>query len=226
MDSSIASMRSALRSFGRYVPKSIVLDLMQRGQEIALGGEKREMTIFFSDIEHFTPVAESFSVEKITAWLEEYFAILSETILKRQGTIDKFIGDGLMAFWGAPVALPDHAEQACEAALECQRRLQILNEERTKQGLPPFYTRIGINTGTVFVGNVGTVERMDYTVIGDAVNLAARLEEMNKVYQTRILIGEETKAKLSPRFALRSLGIAEVRGKKEKMQVYELLDRK
>lgn len=223
MDESIAAMRSALRSFSRYVPKDIALELIRNGQEIVLGGEKREITIFFSDIKEFTSVSETLSVEKLISLLEEYFAVFSQTILSRNGTIDKYIGDGIMAFWGAPHPVPDHADQACLAALYCQSHLKALNEKRTQDNLPPFFTRIGINTGTALVGNLGTIERMNYTAIGDAVNLASRLQGINKIYQTKIILGEETQAKLSANFVVRPLDIVEVKGKKIKTKIYELM---
>ena len=223
MDSSIAAMRSALRSFSHYVPKEIVLELIRKGQEITLGGEKKEVTIFFSDIEEFTSVSEELSVEELTPLLEEYFGILSETILSGKGTIDKYIGDGIMAFWGAPQPLPDHANEACLAALRCQSQLKKLNDKRIRSRLPPFFTRIGINTGVALVGNLGTMERMNYTAIGDAVNLASRLQTINKSYKTRIIIGEETQSKLTLPFVVRPLDIVEVRGKKNKTKIFELM---
>lgn len=223
MDSSIASMRSALRSFSHYVPKDIALGLLEKGKDIVLGGEKREITVFFSDIEEFTTVSEVLSVEKLSSLLEEYFSVLSETILSEHGTIDKYIGDGIMAFWGAPKSLSDHAPQACLAALRCQNRLKILNDKRLAEHLPPFFTRIGINTGTAFIGNLGTIERMNYTAIGDCVNLASRLQNINKVYHTKIIIGEDTQAQLPSTFISRPLDIVEVRGKKQKTKIYELL---
>lgn len=223
MDSSITAMRSALRSFSHYVPKDIALELIEKGQEIVLGGEKKEITVFFSDIEEFTSVSEILSVEKLTSLLEEYFAILSKIILSEKGTIDKYIGDGIMAFWGAPHALTNHPDQSCIAALRCQSHLKTLNDKRLAQNLPPFFTRIGINTGTAFIGNLGTNERMDYTAIGDCVNLASRLQNVNKIYHTRIIIGEDTKTKLTTPFALRPLDIVEVKGKKNKTKIYELL---
>ena len=223
IDTSIAAMRSALRSFSHYVPKDIVLELIRKGQEITLGGEKKEITVFFSDIEDFTTVSEALSVDQLTPLLEEYFAILSRTILSGNGTIDKYIGDGIMAFWGAPHSLSNHADEACLAALRCQSQLKKLNNQRIEHRLPPFFTRIGINTGIALVGNLGTMERMNYTAIGDAVNLASRLQNINKTYHTKIIIGEETQSKLSADFVIRPLDIVEVKGKKNKTKIYELM---
>lgn len=223
MDSSIAAMRAALRSFSRYVPKEIVLELIHKGQEIALGGEKKEISIFFSDIEDFTTVSEALSVDQLTVLLEEYFEVLSRTILTYRGTIDKYIGDGVMAFWGAPHVETKQADEACLAALYCQYQLKVLNEKRIQNNLPVFATRIGINTGIAFVGNIGTSERMNYTAIGDSVNLASRLQTVNKIYRTKILIAEETKMELSDHFLVRPLGIVEVKGKKNKTKIYELM---
>jgi adenylate cyclase len=223
MDESVAAMRLALRSFSHYVPKDVVFELMEKGKEITLGGEKKEITILFSDIQDFSSVAERVPVETLTSLLAEYFDSLSKIILSEQGTIDKYIGDGIMAFWGAPRPLASHAGQACLAALRCQKYLLNLSQKRIEQNLPPFFTRIGINTGNAIIGNVGTLERMNYTAIGDAVNLAARLQNINKIYHTKIVIGEETYIQIRDQFLVRPLDIVEVKGKKNKTKIYELM---
>lgn len=223
LDASIAAMRVTLRSFGRYVPKAIVKQLMERGQEIALGGEKKEVTIFFSDIADFTPIAESLPIEEVMEGLAAYFKILSTLILENQGTIDKYIGDSVMAFWGAPTEMADHAEKGCEAALLCQSRLKEFNLERKNAAKPPFFTRIGIHTGEVIVGNIGTKERMNYTVMGDVVNATARLQQVDKIYHTFILISEEVNQKIGERFLTRPLDVVSVKGKQRQIKVYELV---
>lgn len=223
MDSSIASMRTALRSFGRYVPKDIVKGLIEKGQEIALGGEKKEITAFFSDIEGFTAIAEPLSTDELMALLAEYFDQLSKIILEHDGTIDKYIGDSIMAFWGAPNEVPNQAYQACIAALLCHHCIVKINKRRREEGKPEFRTRFGIHTGNVVVGNIGTLDRMNYTVIGDVVNTTSRLQTINKDYHTWITLSEEVYKKVSEQFLVRPLDFVAVRGRKEKIKIYELV---
>jgi adenylate cyclase len=223
LDSSIHSMRVMLRSFGRYVPKEIVRQLMEQGQEIALGGEKKEITVLFTDIVDFTPIAESNPIEEVMPPLEAYFDTLSKIILDSQGTIDKYIGDSIMAFWGAPTELLDHTERACTAALVCQQALASFNQQREREQKPEFLTRIGIHTGEAIVGNIGTTERMNYTAMGDVVNAAARLQQVNKTYHTSILISEEVYKKIETLFLVRPLGEVAVKGKVVKIKIYELV---
>lgn len=224
MDASIASLRSAMRSFSRYVPRDVVKNLVQKGQEIAIGGEKKEITIFFSDIAHFTTIVESLPVETVMELLSEYFPIISKLILESHGTIDKYIGDGVMAFWGAPEELPDRAFRACSTALQAQQALQLFHQKWMAKGLPEFSTRIGIYSGSAIVGNFGTSERMNYTAIGDPVNAASRLESLNKTYLTRILINEETVNLTRGQFLTRPIDFVEVKGKKIKIKIFELVD--
>lgn len=224
MDDSIAAMRVAIRSFGHYIPKEIVMQLIEKGKEITIGGEKKETTVFFSDIEGFTTIAETYETEKLMSLLSEYFDGLSKIILKNQGNIDKFIGDGIMALWGAPRALPSQAVHACAAALECQAYLKNLNERLQKEKKPILRTRIGIDTGEVIVGNVGTAERMNYTAMGNTVNTAARLQTANKIYHTLILLSERVQEKIKDQFLLRPIDIVELKGKKEKTKIYELMN--
>jgi adenylate cyclase len=222
-DQSITVMRRVIRSFSRYVPKEIVKDLFLKNEDIELGGEKREITIFFSDIAGFTSIAEAHSIEVLIPLLTEYFDAMSSIILQSHGTIDKFLGDGIMAFWGAPIHFADHASRACTAALRCHLMLKTLNERRRKEGMPEFITRFGINTGTVIVGNLGTKDRMNYTVIGDAVNTTSRLQEVDKLYHTSIIISEDVYSRLEKEFVARPLDIVEVKGRKEKIKIYELM---
>jgi adenylate cyclase len=196
---------------------------MQRGEEITLGGEKREITIFCSDIAGFTTISEAYPTEILTPLLAEYFDALSKIILEAEGTIDKYIGDSIMAFWNAPTEMPDHAMKACLVALRCQALLHKLNQQRKENNQPEFQTRFGINTGMVIVGNVGTTERMNYTVIGDAVNIAFRLQNTSKNYNTHILISEDVYKKVNHQFVVRPLDIVTVKGKKEEIKIYELV---
>lgn len=223
IDTAIDAMRRVVRSFARYVPKEIVRDLFQKQDEIALGGEKMPVTIFFSDVAGFTSIAESHSMDVLTPLLEEYFDAMTKIILSTHGTIDKFLGDGIMAFWGAPIPFADHAARACNSALLCNAMLSKLNQKRREKGLPEFQTRFGINTGVVIVGNIGTEDRMNYTVIGDAVNITSRLQEVDKVYHTSIIISESTYQELGEEFIARPLDYVAVKGKKEKTKIYELI---
>ncbi|MBS0603947.1 MAG: hypothetical protein JSS60_02800 [Verrucomicrobia bacterium] len=223
IDKSIAAMRHVIRSFFKYVPKEIVSSLFEKNEEIALGGEIKELTIFFSDIADFTTIAENYSIDVLNPLLSEYFAHMTKIILHSKGTIDKFLSDGIMAFWGAPVDSENTASDACIAALRCNAMLATLNQRRREEGKPEFITRFGINTGFVIVGNIGTEDRMNYTVIGDAVNTTYRLLRVDKEYHTSILLSEDAKKHLSEDFVLRPLDVVEVKGKREKIKVYELM---
>ncbi|HSX26488.1 MAG TPA: adenylate/guanylate cyclase domain-containing protein [Chlamydiales bacterium] len=223
MDSSIAALRVAIRSFNKYVPREIVQELIEKKQEIVLGGEKKEIAILFADIVDFTPVADEYPIEMVTALLAEFFDVLSKVILKHGGTIDKYIGDCIMAFWGAPHTVENGERQACIAALECQEELAKLNQRRKERNRPEFHCRIGVNTGKAIVGNFGTQERMNYTAIGDSVNTAHRIEQINKTYHTAILIGEEVYLKIKDQFLVRPIDDVELKGKKNKLKVFELM---
>jgi adenylate cyclase len=223
MDDAVDALRKSTQSFSRYIPKEIVQQLTEKGAELKLGGEKKEVTIFFSDIDGFTSMAESRPVEEMMALLKEYFDLLSKIILKNKGNIDKYIGDSIMALWGAPLEIPHSEIEACRTALECQQALQTLNERYQREGKPLFLTRIGIDAGEVVVGNIGTDERMNYTAIGNSVNRAARLQVANKNYRTSILISDQVAQKLTPDFLVRPLDTVELKGQQEKTKLYELV---
>jgi adenylate cyclase len=220
---SVESMRTALRSFGHYVPKELAKRLMMEKHEIALGGEKKTISIFFTDIDNFTSISETLPIEQLSSQLTEYLEALTKIITDCGGTIDKYIGDSIMSIWGAPGDLPDFAAKACKAALLCQKRLARLHEEWRKKGMPLFDTRMAITTGSVFVGNFGTNERMTYSALGDTVNIASRLHSLNKTYHTRIIVEEDTIAAAGAQFLSRPLEIAEVRGKRNKLKIFELV---
>lgn len=223
LDSSIAAMRSAVISFTKYVPKEIVKPLIEQGKTITLGGEKKEIAILFTDIVGFTQIADSLSVEILTKLLEEYFDKLSRIIIGQKGTIDKYIGDSIMAFWGAPLDMEEPWSKACLTALLCQFHLKELNAARKQKDLPLFLTKIGIDTGSAFIGNIGTEERINYTAIGDAINTASRLQGLNNVYHTGILISERVQKHLKGQFLLRPIDSAYVKGKKDKINVFEIM---
>jgi class 3 adenylate cyclase len=226
MQDAVENMRHGLRSFRRYVPADLVAELIRLRKEAVLGAERREMTVFFSDIVEFTGACERIDPDALMKTLGVYLKGMTEAILREGGTVDKFIGDGVMAFWGAPHPAADHATRACRAALACQRFIADMATGWQAQGLPPFPTRIGINTGEVLVGNVGYEERMNYTVMGDPVNVASRLEELNKRYGTRVLIGETVRAAVGDQFEMRLLDRVVVKGKSRGQAVYELVAEK
>jgi adenylate cyclase len=216
-------MKTSLRSFRKYVPADLVRKLMQSGQEAKLGGEERRLTIYFSDIADFTNISESLTPNKLVEHLSEYLQALSEQILATGGTVDKYIGDAIMAFWGAPLENSGHALAACTAAVRNQQALRQLRDKWRAEGKPPFSARIGINTGEVVVGNIGSASRLNYTVIGDAVNLASRLEGLNKYYGTAVLIADSTYQEARAGIVARPLDWVSVKGKSEAVLVHELL---
>jgi adenylate cyclase len=220
---SLTSSVEALKAFRRYVPADLVRQLVERGEGGELGGEKRELTLFFSDIESFTTASEKLEPEEVMLQLSEYFDAMTHEIMAEQGTVDKFIGDAVMAFWGAPSDVEDPAIRACRAALRCQARLAGLNDHWESEGRPRFNTRIGLHTDDVVVGNVGSSERMNYSAIGDGVNLASRLEGLNKQYGTHIMISEATYQLVKDYFECRLLDEVVVKGKTQSVNVYELL---
>ncbi|HYD80409.1 MAG TPA: adenylate/guanylate cyclase domain-containing protein [Paucimonas sp.] len=206
--------------FSQYVPPEVVARLIERPGDLRLGGEVREITLMFTDLADFTAMSEKLSAEQTVEVLTEYFNVMTSVIHRAGGTIDKFIGDAIMAFWGAPLRDDAHAEHAVQAAIEMQASMRDLVGRLRKRGLPPISMRIGIHTGRVVVGNVGARSRFSYTAIGDAVNLAARLESENKVFGTSILVSEETASRLSASFRLRHLDSVTVKGKTRPIDVF------
>ena len=218
-------MKASLRSFGHYVPADLVRTLLATNREAALGGEIRRLTIHFSDIENFTTISEGMGPRDLVAALGKYLEALTDTITGHGGTVDKFIGDGVMAFYNAPVELSDHARQACLAALVEQEQVARLAAERGPDD-PVFKTRIGLALGEVLVGNIGTPTRFAYTLLGDEVNLAARLEGLNKVYGTAIMATDAVAADAGEGLEWRRLDRVAVKGRHQGTLVYELLGRR
>ena len=218
MNDALARMKGGLRSFARYVPRDLVRAVLASGQDASLSGEVRPLTVFFSDLAGFTTLAEGKAPDELVHFLGEYLDDMSTIIAGERGTVDKYLGDGIMAFWGAPVPLADHAARACVAALRCQRRLA----EYAARGTP-LVTRIGVATGDVLVGNIGSSERMNYTVMGDTANLASRLESLNKQFGTALMINEGTFEAARATIVARPLDIVAVKGKSRGVRVYELL---
>jgi adenylate cyclase len=216
-------MKASLRSFGRYVPTQLVYEVLASGQEARLGGDNRRLTIYFSDIAGFTQISESMAPGDLVKHLGEYLLAMTSVIREQHGVVDKFIGDGILALFNAPRAVADHPAAACRAALRSQACLQELEPEWQQRGKPPLRSRIGLHTGDAIVGNIGTPERFDFTVMGDAVNLASRLEGLNKVYGTCILASQEVRDATGSEFEWRTLDRVAVVGRISGTLVSELL---
>ncbi|MBN1932070.1 MAG: hypothetical protein JW786_10735 [Desulfobacterales bacterium] len=223
LSDAILTATRGLQSFRKYVPADLVQQLIQLGREADIGGEKKELTILFSDIAGFTAISEKMKPEKLMQHLSEYLETLSDIIMQEKGTIDKYIGDAIMAFWGAPIEISDSPLRACRAALSCQKKIEELNQQWTLAGKPAMPTRIGINTGPTVVGNIGSDIRMNYTIMGDTVNLASRLEGINKLYGTKIIISEFTYQHIADEFICRLLDIVAVKGRSQGVKIYELI---
>ena len=211
-------------AFAKYVPEKVVHQLLLRPELLRLGGEERVVTVLFSDVAGFTTISESMSPTELVHLLNGYLTEMTRIVLDEGGIVDKFEGDAVMAEFGAPLALEDHADRAVRAGLRMQRRLRELRREWREQGLPQLHCRVGINTGPMVVGNMGSDQVFDYTVMGDAVNLASRLEGANKRYDTYLMISEFTRKALTPdAFRTRILDVIRVKGKSEPVKVYEVL---
>ncbi|MCX5911007.1 MAG: adenylate/guanylate cyclase domain-containing protein, partial [Deltaproteobacteria bacterium] len=218
--------RQIKQMFSRYMSDLLIQDLLKNPDKLRLGGEKLVLTVFFSDLAGFTSLSEKLSPEEVVALLNRYLTAMTDIILRSGGLIDKYEGDAIMAFWGAPVFQEDHAVRACLAALDNQSRLGELRQEFLQAGLPPIHARIGINTGEMIIGNMGSSQRFDFTVIGDSVNLASRLEGAGKEYGVCILISENTYSHAADRIEVRELDLLRVKGKDKPVRIYELLARR
>ena len=219
LSSAIADMALGLAAFRKYIPADLVKRLISEGQGARLGGDVRPMSVMFVDMAGFTGMSERWG-DRIIPLLSRYFDAVSAAVQDNGGTIDKFIGDAVMAFWGAPAPNPDHAVDCCRAALACQKAVAGLVDDEARR----VEIRIGINSGDMLVGNIGSEVRLNYTVIGDAVNVASRLESTNKVYGTHIIIGPETRRLAGNRILVRELDRLAVYGRTGGSQIYELLD--
>ena len=216
--------RNLKRAFQHYVPRAVVDGLVADIDTLRLGGEKRELTVLFSDIRGFTAMSERMDPEELVKLMNEYFTAMTQKIFEHEGSLDKYIGDAIMAVYGAPVALPDHALQACRSALDMVALLRELRESWRKRGLPAVDIGIGINTGPMVVGNMGSATRFNYTVIGDAVNLASRIEHLNKTYGSNILVSEHTYEQVKDRLSnFREVDSVQVRGRTQPVRLYELV---
>ena len=215
--------RQIRKLFSQYMSEILVRELESNPERAKLGGERRFITIFFSDLANFAGISEQFEPEKIVGLLNDYFREMSQIILDSRGIIDKYQGDGIMAFWGSPIPLEDHAIRACLAALACQQRMKGINGKLRSEGFPPLSMRIGLHTGEAIVGNMGSTQRFDYTIVGDNVNLASRLEGINKHFGTGITISENTYQLARERIEARELDLIAVPGRKKPVRVFQLL---
>jgi adenylate cyclase len=213
-------------AFSYYVSSSVVNEMLKDPSKLKLGGDKKELSVLFSDIRSFTSMSEGMTPEDLVHLLNEYLTVMTEIVFKYDGTLDKYIGDALMAIYGAPLDQDDHAKRACESALDMMDGLKALNEKWIHEGKKPLDIGIGINTGMMMVGNMGSDQRFDYTVMGDAVNLGSRLEGANKSYKTHILISETTYAQIRDDFVCMELDSVRVKGKNLPVKIFELISKR
>jgi adenylate cyclase len=214
--------RKMKRLFGRYVSRDVYEQLTAHPELAELGGKRREMTVLFSDIRGFTSVTEKGNPEELVAQLNEYFSRMVDIVFRHHGTVDKFVGDMVMALFGAPLDDPDHAEHAVQAAIDMVRELGELNQSWAGRGMTQLDIGVGINAGDMIAGNIGSSSIMSYTVIGDNVNLGSRLESLNKDYKTRIIMSDATRTRLRNAYDTRSLGDVKVKGKTRAVAIYEV----
>jgi len=216
--------RDIRKMFSSYVSKRIVDELIRDPSKARLGGERKEITVLFSDIRGFTSFSEKHQPEEVVSMLNEYLGAMTDIVFKYDGTLDKFIGDAIMALWGAPIGQPDHAERAVRCALAMGEKLGELQKKWADEGKPVLDTGIGINTGEMVVGNMGAEgKKMDYTVIGDHVNLGARVESLTRQYNNHIIITEFTYEKVKDIVEVNKLGSVTVKGKERPLVIYDLV---
>jgi adenylate cyclase len=215
-------------AFSRYLSPDVITEVLSDPSKLQLGGQEKTLTAMFTDVKGFSTLSESLTPTALVALLNRYLTEMSNTILSERGTIDKYEGDAIIAFFGAPIDVPDHAERACAAAVRMKKIERVLNEHFRREQLAPqdLLTRIGINTGTMVVGNMGTDQKMDYTIMGSSVNLASRLEGVNKQYGTWILLSQTACEQGAGRFLTRRLDRVRVVGIEEPVRLHELVDEK
>ena len=220
----MAVAQRSIWSFARFVPKDIVKGIIDSSISTELGGMRQEVTILFTDVTNFTGISEAADPDSLMRQTSRHLAALTETFHTEGGTVDKFIGDSVMVFWNAPHPQPDHVERACRAALAAKAASDALNTQFEAEGLPPFGVRVGIHSGDAVVGNVGSADRMNYTVLGNSVNLAARLEGLNKEYGTTILVSEAVRNRVERSFRFKAIASVVAKGMTTETRVYELVE--
>jgi adenylate cyclase len=219
----INRLRQTILAFTAYVPRDLVRDLVKSGEDIQVGGESRYLTILFTDLKDFSALSETTPSRELLRRVSYYLELMTLAIKEEAGTVDKFIGDAVMAFWGAPVLDQHHAYHACQAAIKGQRRMVALNARLVADKKTPLTMRIGIHTDAVLVGNIGSLERLSYTVMGDGVNIASRLEGINKTYGTNICVSHAVYKEAGERLWLRPIDKIRVKGRESEFLIYELL---
>jgi adenylate cyclase len=223
LGSTVNLAQRTIRSFARFVPKEIVRGVMDNSVSTELGGVRQEVTVVFTDVRDFATIAESADPDMLMRQMSRYFSVLTEAFLAEGGTVDKFIGDAVMVFWNAPNPQPDHIERACRAVLAGRMACEKLNAQFEAEGLKPFFTRFGIHVGEAVVGNLGSTERMNYTALGNTVNLAARLEGLNKEFGTAILVSEGVYLRVQHCFQFRPLESVVFKGMTKGTRIFELV---
>ena len=214
------------KTFSQYMSPDVIKELTENPDKLKLGGERKNLTVLFSDIRGFTSISEKMEPEEISSLLNEYLSAMVDIVFEYKGTVDKFIGDAVMAFWGAPVPQEDHAKKAVACALAMIRKLTEMQEMWKQQGKHIIDIGVGINTGPMVVGNMGAVQRMDYSIIGDNVNLGSRLEGLTRQYNVKIIISEFTYEIVKDSFECNSLGEVKVKGKQKPVKIYEVVKEK
>jgi adenylate cyclase len=223
LSSSIAQMRNALGEVAKFVPKTLVTDLLRSGHQLRVEGERRQLTMVFTDVRDFTPMVEAAAPDDLMAQMSEYFDALAGAILAHRGTIDKYIGDAIFAFWNAPVADAQHCLRACEAALAARDASAALNAAWTAAGRPAWHTGFSVHLGEAVVGNVGSRDRLNYTAVGNAVNMAARIEGLTRVYDTEILASAAVVEAVGDAMRFRPVDLVLPKGASQPLMIYELL---
>jgi adenylate cyclase len=213
-------------AFQYYLNASVVEQMLKDPEKLKLGGEKKDLTVLFSDIRGFTSISEHMTPERLVKFLNEYLTKMTDIVFKYDGLLDKYMGDAIMAIWGAPLDQSDHPLRACYTALEMVEELRLLQQRWATEGMPRMNIGIGINAGPMVVGNMGSERRFDYTVMGDSVNLGSRLEGLNKLYGTNIIISEMTYERVREEILGRELDLVRVKGKDQPVKIYELLSRR
>jgi adenylate cyclase len=217
--------RKIKSTMGHYINRQLLEKILADPGLLKLGGERKNLSVLFSDIRGFTTISESMKPEEVVPLLNEYLSRMVEVVFRHDGTLDKFIGDAVMAFWGAPVPDEQHPRKAVLCAIEMIEELKALQEKWRREGRPVIEIGIGINTGEMVVGNMGSNQKMEYTVIGDNVNLGSRLEGLNKEYHTRIIVSQATYEAVQDMVEARHLGSVKVKGKTKEVTIYEILGR-
>jgi adenylate cyclase len=223
LQTAVGLFETSLRSFSSFVPLDVVRELIKTGIPLTLGVEHRFMTVLFGDLQDFSTLAEQMEPNDLLSQLSVYFEAVSQAIAAEHGTVDKFIGDGIMAFWGAPAPRSDHVLRACCGALRAARRMQKINEQWSAEGRPRLHLCIGLHCADVLVGNVGSSERLSYTVMGDGVNVAARLEGINKNFGTTMCVSDSVLEAIGRDIVARPIKKVQVKGRKHEFMIYELL---